>query len=372
MNVSVIVCAAGRGSRAGFAENKLFRPLCGKTVLERTLTAFQRPDVTQILVTAAAEDRERIQALCQSFPRTEVVAGGATRTDSVKNALRFVKEEIVLVHDGARPFVTQKIIDDCIASVRRYGSGVCALPATDTMVLAVQGHLRRSLSREEVFALQTPQGFYTVPLRNAYAQIGEETFTDDSSVYSRFIEPARLFLGDACNQKLTFREDFMQPDFRTGIGIDTHAFGTPQNFITLGGVRIPAEQGLVAHSDGDVLVHAVMDALLSAAGLADIGHYFPDTDERYRNANSLHLLAEVIRLLEEQGYAVHNISAAIQAQQPRLAAYIADMKTNLAAVCRLPVHAIGISAGTNEGLGYIGEGKGITVTAVATIGGFHG
>lgn len=372
MSISVIVCAAGKGSRAGFSENKLFRPLNGRTVIEHTLAAFCRADVDEILVATSPTDLARMAELCKNFPRCRPVTGGETRTQSVQNALKQIKSEIVLVHDGARPFVSQTIIDDCIASVKQYGSGVCALPATDTTVIGVQGHFIKALPREELYTLQTPQGFFTAALQRAYAQIGEEAFTDDSSVYSRFIEPAKLFVGEKRNIKLTFREDFMTIETRTGVGIDTHAFGKQQNYIVLGGVCVPAESGLIAHSDGDVLLHAVMDALLSAAGLEDIGHYFPDTDETYKDADSLTLLKTVVELLRKRGYFVHNLSAAIQAQKPKLAAYIGEMRSNIARVCGVSPDRVGISAGTNEGLGYIGEGKGVTVTAVANIGGYHG
>ena len=150
---------------------------------------------------------------------------------------------------------------------------------------------------------------------------------------------------------------------RTGIGIDTHAFGKAEKFITLGGVKIPSESGLVAHSDGDVLVHALMDALLSAAGLFDIGHYFPDTDPQYKGADSLVLLAKVKELIKKEGFAVGNVSAAIVAQKPKLAPFIAQMKQNIANVLQISERNVGISAGTNEGLGSLGRGEGITVTA---------
>ena len=150
---------------------------------------------------------------------------------------------------------------------------------------------------------------------------------------------------------------------RTGIGVDTHAFGADRKYIVLGGVKIPAARGLLAHSDGDVLCHAVMDALLSAAGLSDIGHYFPDTDPQYKGADSLALLGKVRELVKNEGYAVGNISAAIVAETPKLAPYIQKMKQNIADVLQISEHAVGISAGTNEGLGYLGRGEGITVIA---------
>ena len=145
--------------------------------------------------------------------------------------------------------------------------------------------------------------------------------------------------------------------------MDTHAFGKAQDYIVLAGVKIPSQSGLIAHSDGDVAIHALMDALLSAAGLKDIGHYFPDSDEKYKGARSMDLLHKVLQLIAEQGFAPQNVSIAIQAEKPRLSPYIDEMKNSLASALSLDPTAVGITAGTNEGLGYVGEGKGITVYA---------
>ncbi len=367
VRVTAIVCAAGKGERAGFSENKLLRKIGGKTVLERTLSAFDVPAVKEILVTASEEDFAKIAALCARFPRARAVSGGVARFDSVYNALREAKSEVVLVHDGARPFVALKDILGCIASVLEYGSGVCAVPCVDTVALADETErIVEVPPRERAFSVQTPQGFYTKDLLSAYEKAAKDkkrTYTDDSSVYAAFIAPPRICAGARGNKKLTFREDFEDSFARVGFGVDTHAFGREQDYILLAGVKIPCESGLKAHSDGDVLAHAVMDAMLSAAGFKDIGHYFPDSDEKWRNANSMKMLEEVERLVAGEGFAVKNLSAAIQAERPRLAAYIDGIKNSLATALHLDPSAVGISAGTNEGLGYIGEGRGITVTA---------
>jgi len=182
-------------------------------------------------------------------------------------------------------------------------------------------------------------------------------------VFAAFVGRPRICAGARDNIKLTYAEDFKDNFARVGFGVDTHAFGRATDFVMLGGVKVPSDSGLIAHSDGDVLAHAVMDAMLSAAGLKDIGHYFPDSDEKWRNADSMKMLEEVKRLVADKGFAVKNLSAAIQAERPRLAAYIDGIRNSLATALRLDPSAVGISAGTNEGLGYIGEGRGITVTA---------
>ena len=361
--VAVIVCAAGKGERAGFSENKLFAPLDGKTVLERTLSKFARPDVAEIFVAYSKADEKRIFALADEYRFTPVL-GGETRFQSVYNALQRVTAPIVLVHDGARPFVTDEIIDGCIESVLAYGSGVCAVPASDTVAIAPNGEIESTPTRKDCYLIQTPQGFYTDALLNAYelAQNSPATFTDDSSVFAYAGGLPRVCVGARSNIKLTYPEDFA-PAVRTGFGVDTHAFGKEQNFVTLCGVQIPSESGLIAHSDGDVALHAVMDALLSAAGKRDIGYYFPDTDERWKDASSLTMLAAVVGILKKDGLGAKNVSVAIQAEKPKLAKYIESMQNTLAAALYISPDCVGITAGTNEKLGYVGEGKGITVYA---------
>ncbi len=367
-SVCVIICAAGKGARTGFAQNKLLIPLDGPCALEKALDAFDFPAIDEIIVTAPKEDFEKIEAICSYHERTSVVLGGETRTQSVYLALQEAKSDIVLVHDGARAFVKRESIEGCIESVKAYGSGVCAIPCTDTIAIACEGKIKSVPDRSALYALQTPQGFFRENLLFAYEQAlqTEETFTDDSSIFARYCGAPRLCAGARDNIKLTYAEDFTAIP-RQGFGVDTHAFGKEQDYILLAGVKIPAKSGLIAHSDGDVLVHALMDALLSAAGLKDIGFYFPDTDEQWKNADSMKLLDSVVGLLANEGYTPNNVSIAIQAETPRLAPYIDEMKNRLSSRLFLDPSEVGITAGTNEGLGYVGEGKGITVYAVATI-----
>ena len=374
MNIYAVIPAAGAGSRAGFDKNKILQKMGGASVLWRTVSAFaQNENIAGIAVCANKNERAEIGRELCGFAKVLYADGGSTRTESVKNALEVLAAlpcppDYVLIHDAARPFVSQKIIDDCVKTVRAHGSAVCALPCTDTLVHAQNGIITGSYDRETAFTLQTPQGFGFAELLAAYRKITPaDSFTDDSGVYAKYVAPPFLFMGEKSNTKLTFREDFAMNETRTGIGVDTHAFGAERKYIVLGGVRIDAPTGLHAHSDGDVLCHAVMDALLSAAGLPDIGHYFPDTDPQYKGADSLALLGKVRGILEVHGFAVGNISAAIVAEAPKLAPHIQKMKQNIADVLHISERAVGISAGTNEGLGYLGRGEGITVIANALI-----
>lgn len=364
MSVSVIICAAGKGVRAGFERNKLLAPYEGIPVLERTLSAFTLPEVTQVIVAYNKQDEAEIFSLQKKYYFTPIL-GGENRTQTVYNALQAVTEETVLVHDGARPFVSAREIADCIECARAYGSAICALPVVNTQARCVRSEIISVPNREECFEILTPQGFQTKLLKAAYdkAQANEESFTDDSSVYAKYYGKPRIFQGERTNRKLTYAEDFQPLPHRVGFGVDTHAFGRTQDYIVLCGVRVPSESGLIAHSDGDVAIHALMDALLSAAGKMDIGHYFPDTDEKWRGADSMEMLRQVIRLLQMDGLAATSVSIAIQAEKPRLATHIAEMRKNLSGALSLPTDKIGITAGTNEKLGYVGEGKGITVYA---------
>ena len=367
--VGVIICAAGKGLRAGFSKNKLLTFINGERVLTKTLFAFDFPAINEIIVTSSQTDYDEITAISKTFERTSVVLGGETRSQSVYNALQAITSDIVLIHDGARPFVTREVIEDCIQSVKAQGSGVCALPALDTVAVCRDGKIISVPDRTTLYQIQTPQGFFKENILFAYQRALETNdcvYTDDSSVFARFCGTPRLCAGARDNIKLTYAEDF-RSTARCGFGVDTHAFGKEQSFILLAGVKIPSDSGLIAHSDGDVLCHAVMDALLSAAGLRDIGFYFPDSDEKWKNANSMQMLTSVVTMLQERGFAVKNISVAIQAEKPRLAKYIDQMKNALSSVLQIDPTAVGISAGTNEGLGYIGEGKGITVNAYALL-----
>lgn len=372
MKISAVVPAAGAGARAGFSKNKLLTFFRGEPVLYRTVSALSACEsIGEIVIAAAKRDIAEISAMFEKFANVRAVCGGETRTQSVLFALRACDSpDYVLIHDGARPFVTQKILNDCIETVRAHGSAVCALPVTDTIALCAEEKIGSIPDRSALYALQTPQAFSYAEILAAYDKIGGETFTDDSGVYAKFVAPPQIFAGDVKNKKLTFREDFLSaplPAPRVGVGIDTHAFGKAQDHIVLGGARIPSESGLIAHSDGDVLVHAVMDALLSAAALPDIGHFFPDTDPAFADADSLRLLERVRDLLAEKGFAPRNVSAAIQAERPRLQKYIPAMRENIARALRISPDDVGLSAGTNEGLGYVGEGKGITVTAYVSL-----
>ncbi len=375
--ISVIICAAGKGERAGFKRNKLLVPFHGGNALYFTLRKFS--PFKEIIVTANAEDYDEINAISSRFG-AKTVLGGATRTESVYNALKEVTNPTVLIHDGARPFVTEEIISRCADEAKRYKSAIVAAPSTDTTAIVRNGLVDNIPARNVVYRIQTPQGFDTAEIKLAYgkAVASGKIYTDDSSVYSEYISPARICpCGNDANIKLTFKEDFEKEipplpadgNGKIGFGVDIHAFGKKQDFVTLCGVRIPCDCGLIAHSDGDVIFHAVTDAVLSAAGLNDIGHYFPENDPAYDGADSGKLLKTAIDIIEKSGLKVANISVSVQAEKPRLKPYIERMKENLARVAGINTESVAIAAGTCEGLGFVGEGLGICAYCIAKLNG---
>lgn len=367
LKVSAIICAAGKGTRAGFSGNKLLVPLGGAPVLFHTLRKFGIPEIDEVVVAASKSDMKEIETLARPFG-FKVVAGGKTRSESVKRALEAVTGDIALIHDGARPFVSNGLIISCIESVKKYSSGVCALPVTDTVVRAKQNSVYERTDRDGLYSLQTPQGFLTADIRRAYELADGKSYTDDSAVYGEFIGEPRLIDGDPENIKLTYKSDFMRSipqlvlpadgNLRIGFGMDVHPFGSGGH-VVLGGVKIPCDGKLIAHSDGDVVIHAVMDALLSAAGLKDIGHYFPDADPAYRGADSGELLKKTGGLIRNEGYEAVNISVTVQAERPRLSPHIDNMRKRLGELAGVAPENVAVAAGTHEGLGFVGKGLGI-------------
>lgn len=371
--ISAIIAAAGRGERAGFDRNKLLAPLYGAPALWHTLKKFYSAGVDETVVAASKEDFEEVSALAAHFG-FKTVLGGKTRTESIINALCAVTGDIVLIHDGARPFLSENLIRRCAADAAKYKSSVCALPATDAAATAEKGEITICHDRSKLYLLQTPQGFFTEDIRRAYSLAGDKIYADDSAAYAEFIGRPHITEGEKENIKLTYASDFGReiprlvcaPAQRAGFGVDVHSF-CEGGGIVLGGVKIDCGFSLRAHSDGDVLLHAVTDALLSAAGLGDIGRYFPDSDPRLKGANSAHMCAAALKEVKKVGYAPVNISISVQAEKPRLSAYADQIKSNVAHLLGIAPENAAVAAGTCEGLGFVGEGLGIAAYAFALL-----
>lgn len=385
--VCVIIAAAGQGKRMGSAVNKVFLPLAGRSVLAHSvLAAGAAQGVAKIIVTAAPEETEKVSRLLTQLAIPipwQVVAGGSERQHSIANALKVVPDNaaMIIVHDGARPLAQTALFDQTVAAARQHQAAIAAVPVKDTIKLADDtGLVTGTPDRRTLWAVQTPQAFSSKVLRNAYEQAAQDRYlgTDDATLVERLGITVKLVPGSYENLKITTPEDLRLAEvllakeqevktmIRSGIGYDVHRL-VPERKLILGGVEIPYTLGLDGHSDADVLLHAIKDALLGAAGLGDIGRHFPDSDGRYKGISSLKLLVEVGAILNRHSYCVNNIDATIVAQKPKLAPYIEQMNHNIAEALGIAVDQVNVKATTTEGLGFAGQGQGMAAYATASI-----
>ena len=381
--VSAVLVAAGSSTRMGF--DKLSFDLGGETVLHRSIRAFaQCPLVDEIILVAGSNRAFAQQQAADCAKPVCVVAGGATRAESAKNGVLAASGALVAVHDAARPFVGQQVITAALEAAAQCGAAAPAVPVKDTIKAAVRGSgktvpescfVHATPDRSTLYAVQTPQCFDRAAYLAALEELDAEKarfVTDDCSLFELTGRPVQLTQGDYANLKITTREDLPRPEqkeehkMRIGHGYDVHRLVEGRKLI-LGGVEVPFEKGLLGHSDADVLAHAVMDAVLGAAALGDIGQHFPDNDPVYSGADSLKLARRVAEILKEHGFRIENIDATLLCQRPKLAPHIPAMRRNLADAFGLPVDAVSVKATTEEHLGFTGEGLGIAAHAVALI-----
>ncbi len=366
--VAAIIVAAGASRRMGF--DKLFFEIDGKTVLEKSILAFDcHPAIDEIIVVAGANAQEIKPVLQKLHKPCRMVLGGETRAVSVRNGIAATAADIIAVHDAARPFVTEKIITEALCAAHATGAAAPAVPVKDTIKMAQNDMVTATPPRDALFAVQTPQCFVTALYRAALEKVHDDFVTDDCAVFELVGMPVTLTKGDYGNYKITTREDLPArkgPAMRIGHGYDVHKL-VENRALILGGVTIPYEKGLLGHSDADVLTHAIMDALLGAAALGDIGKLFPDTDAAYEGANSLKLLQQVGAVLEEKQYKIENIDATMLCQKPKLAPHIDAMRAKISAALGIKKDAVSVKATTEEGLGFTGAGEGIAAHCVCLI-----
>lgn len=369
--VTAIIVAAGASRRMGF-DKLSYRLPDGQTVLEKSCAALAaHPAVTQLVLVAGA-NRETCERIAQRCPKPcVVVAGGETRADSVRHGLEVASGELVAIHDAARPFVSQAVITAALQAAAQTGAAAPAVPVKDTIKVAdADGRVQNTPDRATLYAVQTPQCFSRKLYLEALERVtGEKAHlvTDDCSLFELADFPVTLTQGDYENYKITTKEDLQkEKTMRIGHGYDVHRLVEGRKLI-LGGVDIPYEKGLLGHSDADVLLHAIMDAVLGAAALGDIGKHFPDTDPAYKGADSLALTRAVAKLIAEHGYTVGNIDATILCQAPKLAPHIAAMRQNIADAFGVSLDAVSVKATTEEHLGFTGEDLGIAAHAVALL-----
>jgi 2-C-methyl-D-erythritol 4-phosphate cytidylyltransferase/2-C-methyl-D-erythritol 2,4-cyclodiphosphate synthase len=373
-----VIVAAGAGARLPGAVPKPFLMLGDRTVLDRTIDVFQRCDAVGRIVVVVAPAQVAAARILVAGKVAAVVAGGTVRRASVAAGLEALPDaEWIVVHDGVRPFVSRTLVDRVLQAARRSGAATAGFPVTDTLK-HVDGHrVRQTISRSMLWAVQTPQAFRASLLRDAHAQVSPaDPVTDDAELVERLGGEVLVVPGDTGNLKITTAEDLKVArqrvyeeeggPLRVGTGYDIHRLVLDRPLV-LGGVIIPHARGLDGHSDADVLTHAVMDALLGAAGERDIGHHFPPDDPALTNAESTRLLMVVGDRLRAAGWLPANIDAVVIAEAPRLALYVDAMRANLAAALRVTPGQIGIKATTGEGLDAVGRGDGIAAHAVVLL-----
>ena len=381
--ISCIVLVAGAGRRMGYSDNKVCMPLGQYTVLQWNIQHMKQWDGLQEVIVVVADQEQSFieeQVEAMQVPWTvKYAVGGVERQDSVASGLSQVSDaaDIILVHDGARPLATKDLARRVIEGAKEYGAVVPAIPVVDTIKrVDADGVVKETLVRSELYAMQTPQGFQRSVLLEAHAYANEHGYqgTDDVSLVEFQGRPVRIVEGDRKNIKLTVPEDVamakkylgVEQMMRIGYGYDIHRFTEGRPCI-LGGVSIDSPIGPDGHSDADVLIHALMDAMLGAAGMRDIGYYFPPEDDAFKGISSRLLLEKVVQLLKESNFGIYNADIMVIAEAPKLKPHIEQMKENLSADLGIPLSRISIKATTNEGLGALGRTEGIAAQAVVSM-----
>ena len=379
MFVSAIIAAGGRGLRFGGGSPKQLLTLGGRPILARSVDAFVACDVISEIVVALPADLASAPPpyLQERGKPVTIVTGGDERRSSVANAFARVSDraDVVVIHDAARPLVTDDLIRRTVAAASETGAAIAALRAHDTVKQTNgDGAITATLPRERIYLAQTPQAFRVPVLRDALRLEGEAT--DEAMLAERAGHTVRVVDGDPRNLKITTPDDLTMaehftgsapaPTLRIGNGYDLHRLASGRPLI-LGGVRIPFEKGLEAHSDGDVICHAVTDAVLGAAGEGDIGRHFPDTDAEWKNADSIELLRRASAIVRDAGYAIVNVDVVVIAQKPKLAPHVEAIRGNVAGALGCAASQVSVKGKTNEGVDSMGAGESIAAHAVALL-----
>lgn len=388
MKTVAIIPAGGAGRRLKAGTAKQYLKLNELPVLVHSLKALDKAaEVNEIILVVPERDvkfvREEVIIKNDIKKVAKIIAGGDERQDSVRNGLTAVDGncDIVLVHDGVRPFVTGEMISRVVEVAREFQAAVIGVPAKDTIKETLDNDfVVKTVPRRNLWITQTPQAFQFAILQKAYEAAYRDKFygTDDASLVERIGVPVKMVAGSYENIKITTPDDLIIAEallksklggvmkIRTGLGYDSHRF-VPGRKLILGGVEIPHDQGLKGHSDADALIHAVCDALLGAAGAGDIGRHFPDTDPAYKDISSMILLERVREIIAAEGFCVGNIDVSVIMEKPKLAPYAAEIADNMAKALNIATAGVNIKAKTNEGMGFEGRNEGIAVFAVATL-----
>ncbi|MCP3444182.1 bifunctional 2-C-methyl-D-erythritol 4-phosphate cytidylyltransferase/2-C-methyl-D-erythritol 2,4-cyclodiphosphate synthase [Bradyrhizobium sp. CCGUVB14] len=380
---AVVLVAAGRGLRAGAGGPKQYREIGGVPVIYRAMEAFStHADVFAVQPVVNPDDSAMFTAAVAGLKHEAPTNGGATRQASVLAGLEALakhKPDIVLIHDAARPFVSAGVISRAIEAASRTGAAIPVVPVTDTIkVTSADGNVADTPDRASLRIAQTPQSFRFDVILEAHrraAKDGRSDFTDDAAIAEWAGLTVATFEGDVANMKLTTPEDFVREearlasllgDIRTGTGYDVHAFGEGDHLM-LCGVRVPHTKGFLAHSDGDVGLHALVDAILGALADGDIGSHFPPSDAKWKGASSDQFLKYAIERVTARGGRIANLEVTMICERPKIGPLRDVMRARIAEISGVDVSRVAVKATTSERLGFTGREEGIAATASATI-----
>ena len=372
--VTALIFAAGSGTRMGAETPKQFRRLAGKPLLRHAVEALAaHPRITAVRVVIGTGQEKLAEAALAGLDVGTLIAGGAERADSVRAGLAEIEEGIVLVHDAARPFCPPEVVDRLIDALAKADGAVPVLPVADTLAKG-DSELRGTVNRTQLLRIQTPQAFHLEDLRYAYDEAGSGAPTDESTVMQHAGLKVATVAGDEALHKLTSPRDWEHAEMmlaarlisRSGTGFDVHAFDGPGPLI-MGGITIDHPQGLAGHSDADVVLHAITDALLGAAALGDIGQHFPPSDPQWKGAASDRFLRHAADLIEAKGGIIDHVDCTVICEAPKVGPHRAAIQARVAEILGIKVEAVSIKATTTEQLGFAGRREGIASSAIATI-----
>jgi 2-C-methyl-D-erythritol 4-phosphate cytidylyltransferase/2-C-methyl-D-erythritol 2,4-cyclodiphosphate synthase len=374
MTVTALIVAAGSGSRMGGDTPKQYRPIAGKAVLAHAVDALaSHPRIDAVRVVIGPGQEEMAREALDGRDVGDLIGGGGERSDSVRAGLDAIPDGIVLVHDAARPFCPHDVIDRLLDALDNGDGAVPVLGLSDTLARGT-GQLDEMVERKDMVRVQTPQAFHVEDLRYALTESGLRKATDESSLLVAAGLKVVTVEGDPMLDKLTSPADWERAEqlqtarliSRTGMGFDVHAFAG-EGPVMLGGIEVPHDRGLAGHSDADVVLHAITDALLGAAGLGDIGRHFPPSDPQWKGASSDIFLSHAAGLIRHMGGIIDFVDCTLICEAPKLSPYRDAMRSQIAEILGLSLSRVSIKATTTERLGFTGRGEGIAAQAVATI-----
>ena len=374
MTTTALIVAAGKGERLGGGIPKQYRLLGGKPVVRWAVESLLRHSgVSAARVVIAPGQQAAASAALEGLDVGKLIEGGAERADSVRAGLAAVDGDAILVHDAARPFCPPDVVDRLLASLEFFEGAAPVLPVGDTLARAGQT-IGETVERSGIARVQTPQAFRLQALKAAYEHWSGPSPTDETTVVRAAGMNVAAVEGDAALEKLTLPADFERAEQwiasrlrpRTGTGFDVHAFAG-SGPLMLGGIEVPHDRGLAGHSDADVVLHAITDALLGAAGLGDIGEHFPPSDTRWKGAASSLFLDHAVELVRARGALIDHVDCTVIAEVPKIGGHRAAMRARIAEIAGLSVDQVSVKATTTEGLGFTGRREGIAAQAVASI-----